>query len=312
MRIIAFTGVQGLGQTFMEWSFHYLTGQNTYWNMKHGTIPLIDNPTRESQDGYGNAHNHRRNAPMNLKELKEFVAKAKDQNDYNVITCYPHLDGTNLDKEFLELHFTMIDYMKSQNVSIFEIKLTKPYPYLNERTDKNEIEYTYKKCKAFFVKGSVNIDPKDIKTLREILSFRIERNRKDWQASLVPYYEKTSTMVDMQLIDHEWRTDTARCIKEIIQYTGQSVDEDRFKKWLPIMAKWQVPHHRMVKRYEEDIPMIIDHIIGKKDLDLQTFELGILDQALIMSQLMRRHGRRLLPKSDDFPKNAKIANSLLK
>jgi len=311
MRIIAFTGVQGLGQTFMEWSFHYLIGQNTYWNMKHGTIPLIDNPIRESQDGYGNAHNHRRNAPTNFKELKEFVTKAKDQNNSNFITCYPHLDGLKLDKEFLEHHFTMIDYMKAQNFRIFEIKLTKPYPYLTERTGRKETESTYTKCKTF-VKGSDNIDPKDIKTIREILSFRIEKNRKDWQASLVPYYEKTSTMVDRQLIDHEWRTDTARSIRELIEYTGQSVNEDRFKKWVPIMAKWQVPHHRMVKRYEEDIPMIIDHIIGKKDLDLQTFELGILDQALIMSQLMRSHGRRLLPKSDDFPKNAKIANSLLK
>ena len=311
MRIIAFTGVQGLGQTFMEWSFHYLTGQNTYWNSDHGTIPLIDNPTRESQDGYGNAHNHRRNAPTNVNELKEFVAKAKDQNDSNFITCYPHLDGTKLDKEFLEHHFTIIDWMKAQNFIIFEIKLTKPYPYLGERTDQNEIEFIYKKCKML-VKGNGNIDTKDIKTLREILSFRIERNRKDWQAALVPYYESTSTMVDRQLIDHEWRTDTARCIRELIEYTGQSVDEDRFIKWVPIMAKWQVPHHRMVKRYEEDIPMIVDQIIGKKDLDLQPFELGILDQALIMSQLMRIRGRRLLLKSDNFPKNAKIANSLLK
>ena len=119
-------------------------------------------------------------------------------------------------------------------------------------------------------------------------------------------------MDDSQVIDQEWRTDTARCIRELIEHTGQSVDEDRYKKWLPIMAKWQVPWHRMVKRYEEDIPMIVDHIIGKKDLDLQPFELGILDQALIMSQLMGSHGRRLLLKSDDFPKNAKIANSLLK
>ena len=311
MSIIAFTGVQGLGQTFMEWSFHYLTGHITYWNMKHGTIPLIDNPTKESQDGYGNAHNHRRNAPTNFKELKELVAKAKDQNDNNLITCYPHLNGTKLDREFLEHHFTMIDYMKANNFSIFEIKLTKPYPYLGERTGRNEVESAYMKCKTF-VKDSVYIDPKDIKTIREILSFRIERNRKDWQAALVPYYEKISTLVDRHLIDYEWRTDTARCIRELIEYTGQSVDEDRYKKWLSIMAKWQVPHHKMVKRYEKDIPMIVDHIIDKKDLDLQPFELGILDQALIMSQLMRSYGRRLLLKSDDFPKNAKIANSLLK
>lgn len=311
MKFIAFTGVQGLGQTFMEWSFHYLIGKSTYWNADHGIIPLIDDPTKEVIDGYGNAHAHQRNSPLDIKSLEEFITKANDQKGSDIITCYPHLDGFKFGDSFLEQYDMMINCMKDHDFIIFEVNLTKPYPFLTERTSKDEIESIRSMCKILN-KSSVDIDPTDIKTLRETLSFKILKNRKDWQESLRPFYARNNPRVDLFLTDEEWRTDTADCIRKIIEYCDLSIDNQRFQKWLPIMEKWQVPHRKMINRYENDIPLIIEHIIKNKDLDLRSFNLGMLDQVLIMAYLMKDHGRRLILTSKDFPNNTKDLHLLLK
>ena len=101
-------------------------------------------------------------------------------------------------------------------------------------------------------------------------------------------------------------------MEQIIAKTGLSVDDTRLDKWLPIMEKWQLPIRSMEHRHEKEIPLIVDSIIANNDLDLQMFDLTILEQSLIMAHLMKDHGRRLLLDSSSFPKNAKTANSLLK
>lgn len=307
MKLIAFTGVQGVGQTFMEWSFHYLTGQKTYWSANHGNIPLVDDPTTHD----GNAHGHTKNHPWGLEGIKEFVAKAKGQKESALVSCYPQVEGIMVRENTIQVHDEILSYLKDTGFKIFSIELTKLYPYLTERTGRNEKESAFLLCESLN-KGPIDVDPNDIVTLREMISLKILRNRRDWLESLQPFYQKIDSIVDRSFTDHEWRTETERCIRQAIECTGMAIDGTRFEKWLSVMLNWREPHQKMVQRYEKDIHLIVRHIIKNDHLDLQSYNLGIIDQSLIIAHLMKDHGRRLLLKSENFPKNAKIANSLLK
>jgi hypothetical protein len=252
---VAIIGVQGLGQTFMEWSIHYLTGKTKYWSIKHGSIPLVNDPTTEI-----NAHAHRKNAPTDLKRLQDFVTKAKDQTDQTLISCYPHLNAFEYVEQFLP---------------------------------------------------QVDFDQTNTKKIRETISLRILKNKKDWLDNVNAFYQRNNLIVDGFYTDHEWRTQAERCVKEIVSKIGLTVDQDRLEKWIPIMKKWQVPHLKMVHRYETELPLIVEHIVHNESLDLRPFNLGILDQSLIMAYLMRDHGRRVMLTSNQFPNNAKDLHQIL-
>lgn len=302
---VAIIGVQGLGQTFMEWSIHYLTGKTKYWSIKHGSIPLVNDPTTEI-----NAHAHRKNAPTDLKRLQDFVTKAKDQTDQTLISCYPHLNAFEWVEQFLPQLTRMIDYMKDENFHIFSINLTKPYPMLTERTGRIEIESAFSLCKIFH-KNKLDFDQTNTKRIRETISLRILKNKKDWLDNVNAFYQRNNLIVDGFYTDHEWRTQAERCVKEIVSKIGLTVDQDRLEKWIPIMKKWQVPHLKMVHRYETELPLIVEHIVHNESLDLRPFNLGILDQSLIMAYLMRDHGRRVMLTSNQFPNNAKDLHQIL-
>ena len=47
---IAFTGVSGVGQAFMDWSFYFLSDRKTFWNHRLGVIPVLDDPVGQSLD----------------------------------------------------------------------------------------------------------------------------------------------------------------------------------------------------------------------------------------------------------------------
>lgn len=309
MIFVAFTGVHSLGQSFMDWSFLYLTGNKTFWNAKQGTLHLVDDPMTNI-----NAHAHVKNHPEGMEDYNEFVAKARSQTNTKIITVYPTVDGFKAGEDTLNRYEDLMTFFKQEGYKIFTINQTKPYPYMIERSGydtEGKQSSIYIACRLFY-KGTVDVDPKDIKTMREMVSFRILKNREDWLKSCKEFYEKVNPLVDGQFTDVEWTTQTERCITQVIKDTGQHMAQDRFERWVGIMGRWQVAMKKMAHRYENEIPMIAESIVTAKDLDLGSFNLTTLEQALIMAHLMRDHGRRLILPSEKFPKNAKELHRFLK
>lgn len=308
MIFVAFTGVGSLGQTFMDWSFLYLTGNETFWNAKHGNLPVVDDPMTPI-----NAHAHDKNHPEGMKDFEQFVSEARLQTDANIITVYPLVDG-DAGEDTLNRYEDLIKFFNQEGYKIFTIDQTKPYPYMIERTGhdgEGKQSSIYMACRLFG-KGTVDVDPKDIKTMREMVSFKILKNRKDWLKKCEEFYEKAKPLVDGQFTDVEWTTQTERCITQVIKDTGQQMVQDRFERWSAIMGRWQDAMKKMAHRYENEIPMIAESIVTAKDLDLGSFNLTTLEQALIMAHLMRDHRRRLILPSEKFPKNAKELHKFLK
>ena len=54
--IIAWTGVMGMGQSFLDWSLYYLSDKDQFWNMHLGWQDLLSDPVTGR-----NAHLHKKN-----------------------------------------------------------------------------------------------------------------------------------------------------------------------------------------------------------------------------------------------------------
>jgi hypothetical protein len=84
-KVVCTTSYFSVGCTFIDWSLHYLSGQDHYYSVaQHSAIPLVANPI-----GATNAHLHERNHPRGIKQTRDYIA-ALSNNDLPLNSFYPN------------------------------------------------------------------------------------------------------------------------------------------------------------------------------------------------------------------------------
>lgn len=297
--IVAFVGAQGSGQTFMEWSFHFLQDHQTYWNREFGEIPLQNDPTNQV-----NAHGHQKNHPCGMEAIKDFIKQAKKKKS-NDITFYPWIsdnDQSGMEEEYRHL----ASYLSSQKIKQIWIKPTLPYPYFFERTDLDASNVLSR------IRRWLGDQSNDIIKIRENISLRLYGNRRRWLASVNSLHLDVDKLTDLTFTDTRWHYDTEWCVRELFRRLDLKIHEPNIEHWRMVASKWQKNLENLVQRYERDIPMMAQMIIEGHDFDLTPFQLNYVEEAVLMSHLMRKFGRRLMITTENFPKNAKNLHKLLK
>ena len=99
--IIAFTSLTPAGATFMDWSWHWLKGEDQHWNKKHGWSDLTKNPLSKN-----NSHSHKKNHPCSLEEWNKFIDSAMAENAD--VSFYPVLLSKN-NNHFYTLFHEQVD-----------------------------------------------------------------------------------------------------------------------------------------------------------------------------------------------------------
>ncbi len=297
--IVAFTSLSPAGATFMDWSWHWLKGNDTIWKMNEGWIPLAQDPTTNE-----NAHTHRKNHPEDFPDWHSFVESAKEQDHQNGISFYPVLRsnyGTRL-KEYVD----NINRLVGTGVQVVVIKKTQEFPYGSWRTgngDQYDIES--------FLNENPDIDRTiSKKDLRVLVSLRILPQQKDWINKIDKEFGKLSDSV-MVINDVDFITDTEKSMMAIFTQQGLRIIDKRLEQWRPIKAKWNENYSKGLKFYE-NIPSIVEAIVNGIDEDLTQYNLSFFDECVIMGSLMRLQGRRLVLADDFFPKNTKELHKILK
>ena len=167
--IIAFTSLHPGGVTFLDWSFHYLKGNDQFWYHEEGLMPLTADPLQET-----NAHAHVKNHPRQFHLWHEFVELAKKESttvpcDITFYPCRYHLEKPT---EWVE----NINKLASKGVKVVIIKKTLEYPYANERTPA-----TYEQAIECFLNENPEIDRESsYQKLRELCSLREIAYQKSW------------------------------------------------------------------------------------------------------------------------------------
>lgn len=298
--IIAFAGVQGRGQTFMDWSFHFLQGKDTYWNYRNGEQPLVQNPNTNT-----NAHNHDKNHPLSEEEIKNFISQARQRlkTSDDIITFYPFLTYQDDMKSKIG---GLNNLLAEHDIEQFWIKPTRPYPYFFERTGTPKHEVING------IKNWLGVRHDDINVIREMVSFKMQGNRKRWLEEVEILYAGIEDNVDMTFTDVQWQYDTESCMNTIFDHAGLGMDIERIDQWRGHMNEWRKNTEQMVQWYEKDAPHIAEMIVQNQDLDLRPFNFDLLDEATVMSLTMLNHGKRLVIPTAEFPKNTKILHQLIK
>ena len=295
--MIAFTSQLPAGATFMDWSWHWLKGSDSVWNEEKGWVPITNDPTQEI-----NAHGHSKNHPIGLDEWKSFLESAHHQKDKD-ISFYPVIKHTgDNDLEFVD----NINWLVKQKIGVEVIKNTEELPIGPARTGNRN----------FFPEAYLMSDPSidkgmSLNKLREHASIRLWSQQKSWLKKIETEFQRLDNEV-LITTDKEWTTDSEGVMTEIFTRYKVAMIPDRLDHWRVVSKKWQEGCRKVQQFYYQQMPKIADMIVAGEDMDLGKLDLSGLDECLLMHQLMKSHGKRLLLPDENFPKNTKDLHRFLK
>ena len=296
--IVAWAGIRGTGQSFLDWSLYYLTGRDKFWNMKFGWQDLLTDPTTGR-----NAHLHLKNHPKGSYDLLKFLDKAKELDSDQLITVHPFSSHETGLGEFTAVIQTCLE----KDVRLIMMRQTKPYPYFaserNEITDEEELET---------LRQRIGYAKANRKTIRDQMSFRLINNSNDFIDNVNYFHTRFDSKLDYVMTDQQWANDTEKVMFEVIDRLKLNIRKDRLESWRVIRNKWRQNYGRLIDWYEKDLAKVVDAILQGKDLDLDPYGITLAKEIVIMAHLLNNHKRRLWLPDDNFPKNAKILNGFLK
>tara|TARA_E500000331_G_scaffold356277_1_gene414075 strand:- start:1130 stop:2023 length:894 start_codon:yes stop_codon:yes gene_type:complete len=296
--IVAWAGIRGTGQSFLDWSLYYLTGRDKFWNMKFGWQDLLTDPTTGR-----NAHLHLKNHPKGSYDLLEFLDKAKELDSDQLITVHPFSSHETGLGEFTAVIQTCLE----NDVRLIMMRQTKPYPYFaserNEITDEEELET---------LRQRIGYAKANRKTIRDQMSFRLINNSNDFIDNVNYFHTRFDSKLDYVMTDQQWANDTEKVMLEVIDSLKLEIKKDRLESWRVIRNKWRQNYGRLIDWYEKDLTKVVDAILQGKDLDLDPYGITLAKEIVIMAHLLNNHKKRLWLPDNNFPKNTKILNGFLK
>ena len=296
--IVAWAGIRGTGQSFLDWSLYYLTGRDKFWNMKFGWQDLLTDPTTGR-----NAHLHLKNHPKGSYDLLEFLDKAKELDSDQLITVHPFSSHETGLGEFTAVIQTCLE----NDVRLIMMRQTKPYPYFaserNEITDEEELAT---------LRQRIGYADANRKTIRDQMSFRLINNSNDFIDNVNYFHTRFDSKLDYVMTDQQWANDTEKVMLEVIDSLKLEIKKDRLESWKVIRNKWRQNYGRLIDWYEKDLTKVVDAILQGKDLDLDPYGITLAKEIVIMAHLLNNHKKRLWLPDNNFPKNTKILNGFLK
>ena len=295
--IIAFTSLTPAGATFMDWSWHWLKGEDQHWNKKHGWSDLTKNPLSKN-----NSHSHKKNHPCSLEEWNKFIDSAMAENAD--VSFYPVLLSKNNN---LSEYVKQINLLVEQGIEVVVLKQTKEFPYGPERTDKihsDDLSYYFNTIPELR-KGHTR------KKIREIVSLKMRFDRIKWLEKIESEFKGLDNKV-IVVTDDEWIDQTEESMLEIFQRTGVKISDDRLEHWRVVTNKWRKIYKKTETFYTETMPEIVDKIVAGEDMDLTQFDFGFTQESLLMALTLTRHRKRIVLPDDHFPMSTKELHKFLK
>lgn len=305
--IIAITGIQGQGQTFLDWSILYLNGATRYWREDgegyHRWRPLSDSPLNSNS-----AHGHKKGHPGITRqwreEYKAYIDLARQQENEFPIILYPFPDP-----------FVGIDWrsdledsahlLKKLGTKVIWITQTEWYPFGHERAKTVNI-YDYVKISM----ASDNL-PSDRK-IRKFLSLNLFKQKNDAVKMYSGLVQDLEGVVDMIITDRQIQYHTHETVKMIMDKLGLTIVDDRWKKWCDIASQWQKTFDKIKTLHTKTIPGIAKAIVENREIEWPTAQMDIFQESMVMYWIMKNHRKQLVLPDDDFPYDSKYLHKFLR
>ena len=299
-----------VGGTFLTWSIHYLSGDQTYYYAKTlKWLSVCDNPLT----GY-NAHNFKPNQPQNKNSFDITFNRLCSTDTLNFHTIYFHnFEFANLSHDNnLDHSINKLIDAKSKIVLVNTNKKhflykTKQHPRHIDHADsidnhwENYINYFFKESKTEWK----NLNLVEIWDLREFLALNYDPENIATIAPSINLKHPHFLIDSFELYNTFHQT-----LHHLFDFLEVKIDHNRKQLWQNIFNQWQKNHTQnmlFVWYFDE----IIDSILNNHYLDLTRFNLDIVQESVIQRHLIYKHNLNLKTWQLDKFRNTQQLHSLL-
>lgn len=294
-----------IGGTFLTWSLHYLAGHDEVYSVREQKWrPLVEDPVGDT-----NAHRFNPNQADRLEEIQHFLDNFAVVNPKGFHSLYFHnftLDFRDQKEYFTSFHQATADAIAGI-IDEFEsvIVLTNTHPMYNiayeERSlhskfsDHSQMNSSGKEQRENFIDyfytdslekwKSLNLN--DVWDQREFLALNMRPLRS---ISIKENVDLRRTHYNLNSFDLYCTFPST--VTQLFEYLGIAIEQNRLAQWRTVYDKWRMIHQpRMI--FSWYLPEIITYIINGFDMDLDRFNLDIMQEACIQHFLIYNHGLNL-------------------
>ena len=290
--MIAILSDPGVGGTFLSWTLHYLAGHNQYWNCDK--MQLVDLPA--SPLTHINAHNFQANQPTSLATFQNIIKAIGSNHSDKFATVYFHdfRDSTET-QQAVDIIQTCADKLilltQSSNTILYTFK------YENRggtgtkfgcNTVSSSSDDAYKNFVDYFFTTSSktwqDLQLTQIWDKREFIALNFDPLKI---TSIKPFVNYTTPHYNIDVVDHWNMLDTM--IPDLFNNLGLVIDQSRVDLWLGVYREWQ-QIHRQQQRFVWYFEKIVDYILNGYAMNLEQFNLDIIQEAMIQRELIYQYG----------------------
>ena len=299
--IYAVTSISSVGCTFLDWSIHFLSNQNYFYNIDKGVIPLTHNPLTKQ-----NAHAHEKNHPE-VRETQEFIDILKrEATSLPLLSIYPVMSAGSLDyalcddvEKYLFDEFgkcltickkeglkTILVGQPTNNIYFNSIREIPRFFETKVTTEEafRELQFDY-----FFDTRQKESAWSGLDTVwdkREFIAL-------NWRPLACPcekfnLYDGKMDNVDFYIDPYDLWFNGEATLKQVLNLLSLDLDESRLLKWLPVYYEWQKIHIKSL-RLSWNLDHIVNCIVQGLYFDLSSFDLSLMDEATILHVLIYKH-----------------------
>lgn len=271
-----------VGATFLDWSLHYLSGNDTYWqNKKNKWIELRENPLTKN-----NAHYHEKNILSGDKEIlkfwnniSNFTIETGKLYSFRLEPQYETLANDWI--KFLPLICKKHKLIYLQNRDFCNPLLVRGVEEYTRGLDlraKEDRNILYKSMLLRLFDGkkiSKNIDTGG--KMRNFIFFNLKNLRKNYNMNL-----ESLKLENFYQVDHEdFLNFPENTIRKIFYFLDLKLEETKLKQWCIIHFEWKKFFIPAIT-FNNDLQKICYHIKNKLSFDLKKYDLDLFQEAIIM------------------------------
>lgn len=335
---VAIFSWQNVGATFLDWSIHWLSGKNNFYNEVDGWGPLTSHPI-SYQGSNLNAHCHNKNFPRGNQELLRTISKFNLIDSSELLSCYLHLmpiedalaqvdSSASIDKQFMSaMEISGSDLLECQH-TCYEHGLKVVVISLNDPIYNQKVRYIGPQILT--TKKTYNSDQDMID---DYLSIFFNPTYQLWSESLgtVNIWDKREffaiNMRPFDMFDLDKHLDFKKetyyidarelffngkeTIINLLGYLNLSVDFSRIDHWTTMYLQWQANQARLLK-FSWNLDRICRCIVDDLYYDLSSYNLEFWQEAIIQHIMIYKYGLNFkIWQLDRFPANTRDLHALL-
>lgn len=292
--MIAILSDPGVGGTFLNWTLHYLSGHVYYWNcLQKKLIKLTDQPLTQL-----NSHNFKPNQPNSLEQFQLIIQSIICKDDQFSTIYFHNFRDSHETQQAVNITQSIADNLifltQSSNSTLYhckyESRVSQPLRFTTSGRSNNSNE-RYEDFTDYFFSESKNkwqdLNLNQIWDKREFIALNFDTSKV---SSIKPFLDYSVPHYTIDVFDLWNMCDTL--IPDLFKNLKLKIDKSRFESWLAVYRDWQ-KLHRQQQRFMWYFEKIIQYIVDGCYMDLEQFQLDIVQEAAIQRELIYGRGLNL-------------------